>query len=175
MYGCVATFTGVWIIAWVPPEEPSTESDDEVGTIGVTETMAHDVFVANGVSAGGSVGRRPGNVRSRRSTVSLVGISPAQVQSSIFVLQRANIVDLFLQRLLLLHTPPRSEVQLGQEHGVVWEAEPGGREREGFDGSMRRWHAVTWRDRSPRPRPRTRLRSVERRWTSDGSQNGEIE
>jgi hypothetical protein len=83
MYGCVATFTGVWIIAWVPSEEPSMAPDDQVGAIGDTETMAHDVFVANGVSAGGSVGRKPGNV-TRRSTVSLVGISPAQVQSSIF-------------------------------------------------------------------------------------------
>jgi hypothetical protein len=84
---------------------------------------------------------------------------------------------MFLQRLLLVHTPPRSEVQLGQEHGVAWEAETSGRGREGFDGSMRRWHAVTWlADGSPtRPRPRTRIRSVERRWMTDGSQNGEIE
>lgn len=39
MYGCVATFTGVWIIAWVPTsEEPSTGPDDRVGAIDDTET-----------------------------------------------------------------------------------------------------------------------------------------
>lgn len=83
MYGCAATFAGVWVIAWVPAsEETSTGPDDRASDI---ETMAHDVFVADGVS--GSVGRKPGNVsviRSRQSTISLVGISPAQVQSSIF-------------------------------------------------------------------------------------------
>ena len=84
MYGCAATFAGVWIIAWVPTsEEPSTGPDDQFGATRDTETMAHDVYIADGVSTGGSVGRRPGNVpvlRPRQSTVSLVGISPAQVQ-----------------------------------------------------------------------------------------------
>jgi hypothetical protein len=146
MYGCAATFAGVWIIAWVPTsEEPSTRPDDQFGATRDTETMAHDVFIADGVSAGGSVGRRP-VLRPRQSTVSLVGISPAQ-------------------RLLLVHTPPRPEVQLGHEHGVAWEAEPSGRGRS-FDGSMRWRHAITWVvDRSPTtPRSRTRLRSVERQW-----------
>ncbi len=86
MYGCAATFVGVWIIAWVPaPEEPSTRPDDRVGAINDAE--AHDVFVPDGVSVGGIVGRKPSDVpvlRSRQSTVSLVGISPAQVRSSIF-------------------------------------------------------------------------------------------
>lgn len=62
-----------------------------------------------------------------------------------------------LQRLLLVHTPPRAEVQLGQEHGVAWEAE------SGYDGSLGRRRAITWlTDGSPTPRPRTRLMSVER-------------
>jgi hypothetical protein len=163
IYGCAATFAGVWIIAWPASEEPSTGPDDRVGATSDVETTGHDAFVPDGVSVGGVVGRKPGNVpvlRSRQSTVSLVGISPAQVQSTIFV-QRTNNVNLLLQRLLLIHTPPRLEVQLGQEHGVVWEAESNGRGRE---GSLGRRRAITWlADGSPTPRPRTRLRSVERR------------
>jgi len=80
VYGCAATFAGVWIIAWVPAEY-STGPDDRVGAISDAETMAHDVFVPDGV-----VSRKPGSVpvfQSRQRTVSLVGISPAQVQSSI--------------------------------------------------------------------------------------------
>ena len=163
MYGCAATFAGVWIIAWVPTsEEPSTGPDDQFGATRDTETMAHDVFIADGVSAGGSVGRRP-VLRPRQSTVSLVGISTAQVQYVLF--SKESLINLFLQRLLLVHTPPRPEVQLGHEHGVAWEAEPSGRGRS-FDGSMRWRHAITWAvDRSPTtPRSRTRLRSVERQW-----------
>lgn len=87
MYGCAATFAGVWIIAWVPASEgPSAGPDDRVGATSDVETMAHDVFVPDGVSVG-VVGRKPGNVPvlGRQSTVSLVGISPAQVQSSIYL------------------------------------------------------------------------------------------
>ena len=88
IYGCAATFAGVWIIAWPASEEPSTGPNDQVGATSDVETMAHDVFVRDGVSVGGVVGRKPGNVpllRSRQSTVSLVGISPAQVQFSIYL------------------------------------------------------------------------------------------
>jgi hypothetical protein len=90
----------------------------------------------------------------------------------IFV-QRTDNANLFLQRLLLVHTPPRPEVQLGQEHGVAREAESNGRGREVFDGSLGRRRGITWlTDGSPTPRPRTRLMSVEHRWMTDGSQNG---
>lgn len=93
MYGCAATFAGVWIIAWVPTsEEPSTRPDDQFGATRDTETMAHDVFIADGVSAGGSVGRRP-VLRPRQSTVSLVGISPAQVQYVLF--SKESLINLF--------------------------------------------------------------------------------
>ena len=86
IYGCTATFAGVWIIAWVPASEgPSAGPDDRVGATSDVETTAHDVFVPDGISVG-VVGRKPGNVPvlSRQSTVSLVGISPAQVQFSIY-------------------------------------------------------------------------------------------
>ena len=168
IYGCAATFAGVWIIAWVPAyEEPSTGPDEGLGATSDVETMAHDAFIPDGVSVGGVVGRKPPVVRSRQSTVSLVGISPTQVQSLIYFVQRANNVNMVLQRLLLVHTPPRPEVQLGQEHGVAtWEAESNG---HGRDGSLGRRRGITWlTDGSPTPRPRTRLRSVERRW-----QNGQ--
>ena len=92
IYGCAATFAGVWIIAWVPAsEELSTGPDDGIGATSDVETVAHDVFVPDGVSVG-VVGRKPGNapvVRSRQSTVSLVGLSPAQVQSSIYLFKES--------------------------------------------------------------------------------------
>ena len=80
---------------------------------------------------------------------------------------------MFLQRLLLVHTPPRPEVQPRLEHGVAWEAESNGRGREGLDGSLGRRRATTWlTDGSPTPRPRTRLRSVERRRSTDQRGSG---
>jgi hypothetical protein len=166
IYGCAATFAGVWIIAWVPASEEPSGPDDGVGATSDVETMAHDVFVPDGVSVGGVVGRKPGNVpvvRSRQSTISLVGISPAQVQSIVYLPVFKHTITCFvLQRLLLVHTPPRPEVHLGQEYGVAWEAESTG-------GSLERRGGITWlTDGSPTPRPRTRLRSVERRW-----QNGQ--
>ena len=82
MYGCAATFAGVWIIAWEPTSrEPSMGTNDTDRTISDVETEGPGLLVADGVPA--VLGRKPGNVpdlRSRRSTVSLVGISPAQVQ-----------------------------------------------------------------------------------------------
>ena len=68
-------------------EEPSAGPDDRVGAIRDTEAMSHDVFGTDGVSPGGSVGRKPSILpvlRTRQSTVSLVGISPAQVQYILF-------------------------------------------------------------------------------------------
>jgi hypothetical protein len=95
IYGCAATFAGVWIIAWPASEKPSTGPDDRVGPTSDVETMAHGVFVPDSVSVGGVVGRKPGNVpvlRSRQSTVSLVGISPAQVQSSIYLFKPITLI-----------------------------------------------------------------------------------
>jgi hypothetical protein len=94
---------------------------------------------------------------------------PRRRCSPVYICSRNNNVNLILQRLLLVHTPPRPEVQLGQEV-----AESNGRGREGFYGSLGMRRAITWlTDGSPTPRPRTRLRSVERRWMTDGSQNGQ--
>ena len=175
IYGCAATFAGVWVIAWVPAsEEPST--DDRVVATNDVETTVHDVFAPDDASVGRVAGRKPSGgsiLRSRQSTVSLVGISPAQVQSSIHLLKEPITLILVLQRLLLVHTPTRPEVHLGQEHGVAWEAESNGHGREGFDGSLERRRAISWlADGSPTPRPRTRLRSVERRRMTDGSYFG---
>jgi hypothetical protein len=99
---------------------------------------------------------------------------PRRRCSPVYIRSKIYNVNLFLQRLLLVHTPSRPEVQLGQEHGVAWEAESNGRRREGFYGSLGMRRAITWlMDGSPTPRPRTTLRSVERRWMTDGSQNGQ--
>ena len=94
MYGCAATFAGVWIIAWVPtPNKPSTGPN---GASNDTETDGYGLFVPDCTHPGGGVSRKPGNVpvlKSRRSTVSLVGISPAQVRAHFFP-QRTNTYTL---------------------------------------------------------------------------------
>lgn len=83
------------------------------------------------------------------------------------------------QRLILLHTPPRPEHQLGQEHGAAWEAEDTRRNRESVDGSLGRRPAITRLiDVSLTPRLGNRIRergSVERRWVTDGMQHGQLE
>jgi magnesium transporter len=77
LYGCTATFAGVWIIASEPTAvEPLMEPIDTDGAITDMESEGH--FVADGVPAVVGVGRILGP---RRSTVSLMGISPAQVRS----------------------------------------------------------------------------------------------
>lgn len=82
MYGCAATFAGVWIITWEPTsKEPSVEPHDADGAIGDVETeglspLSDTIPVVR-------VGRIPANLpvlKTRRSNLSLVGISPAQVQ-----------------------------------------------------------------------------------------------
>lgn len=82
----------------------------------------------------------------------------------------------------MIHTPPRPEIQLGQELGVAWEAEQasGGRSRERLDGSVvGRRRAISWlADGSPTPRLGNRIRergSVERRWMIDESHDGQVE
>ncbi|KAH9071674.1 DUF803-domain-containing protein [Lactarius deliciosus] len=140
MYGCAATFAGVWVIAWEPASnEPTPGSNDAEAAI--SDGEGHNLLVVDGV------GRRQATIRTRRSTVSLVGISPAQ-------------------RLLLLHTPPRPEIPLGQEYGAL-EAEHSGRGHDGLEGSIGRRRAIGWlSDGSPTRQLGGRRRergSVERR------------
>lgn len=98
MYGCAATFAGVWIIAWAPtPNEPSTGPN---GASNDTETPTdgYGLFVPDCAHPGGGVSRKPGNVpilESRRSTVSLVGISPAQVRPSTRFTSKNRCIDSF--------------------------------------------------------------------------------
>jgi len=144
MYGCAATFAGVWVIAW---EVTSNEFDAE-GATSNTEGEGHSLLAVDGTPTVG-VGRRLGVPR-RRSRVSLVGISPAQ-------------------RLLLVHSPPRSEIPLGQEYTL--ETEHSGRGQEGLEGSIGRRRAIGWlSDGSPTRHlggRRSERGSVERRWMTD--------
>jgi len=155
MYGCGATFAGVWIIAWVPisKESPTPTEPNDRGAISDIDAESRDPF-SDDVPAGAGVGRKSGSapvLGPRRSKVSLVGISPTQ-------------------RLILVHTPPRSEVHLGQEYGVSLEAEHSGqrRRRSSLNGSIGRWRGgITFlSDDSPTSRRGSRTRersSVERR------------
>ena len=97
LYGCVATFAGVFIIAWSPQNSASISHDgDEV------ESVATEDPVQEGAGQGtGSIGRRrrttlatPTGVRQssrdapplrhRQSTITTMGISPAQVNFFFF-------------------------------------------------------------------------------------------
>ncbi|KZP24520.1 DUF803-domain-containing protein [Athelia psychrophila] len=121
LYGCAATFLGVFIIAWAPPASSHDEYDDdfEAGPHGVEslggidggdrEQLERAVRNGNGGGIGvaaGHLGRRKVPVspvgsapvlRHRPSTVSLIGLSPAQ-------------------HLLLVHTPPRERAELWDEN-----------------------------------------------------------
>lgn len=73
MYGCAATFAGVWVIA----SEPTSNEPDVEGSTSDVDGEGHSLHGTPTVGV-----RRIGGVaalRTRRSTVSLVGISPAQV------------------------------------------------------------------------------------------------
>lgn len=76
MYGCAATFAGVWVIA----SEPTSDEPDVEGSISDVDGEGHSLLAVDGTPTIGV--RRTGGVatlRTRRSTVSLVGLSPAQV------------------------------------------------------------------------------------------------
>lgn len=129
LYGCAATFAGVFLIAWAPNVNEGSGHDDEdeeasiMGT-GDDRVLPRDARV-------GSLSRRerptliiPEGVvdnlgpdatpilRSRQSLVSMIGLSPAQVHT--ILLRRIHVWLLILfrqcaQRVLVVHTPPRDE------------------------------------------------------------------
>jgi hypothetical protein len=93
LYGCAATFLGVFIIAWAPnaslEDDGESEAEDEVAN-----TDGHSPATNEEARLGlGTIGRRrratlvlPSGVRespllrSQQSAISLIGISPAQVR-----------------------------------------------------------------------------------------------
>ncbi|THH20132.1 hypothetical protein EW146_g1140 [Bondarzewia mesenterica] len=98
LYGCGATFAGVWIIAWGPSSPspsptPRENRAENVGTDGGAVSLAVVGRPKGVVTSDGAV-KNVAVVRPRQSTLSLVGISPAQ-------------------RLLLVHTPPREDSPVG--------------------------------------------------------------
>ncbi|KAH9938496.1 magnesium transporter NIPA-domain-containing protein [Fomitopsis serialis] len=91
LYGCGATFVGVFIIAWAPSTSQEPEEDEE-GTIGDVPPSEVDGTVTGLSSRSGSVAHRnrvrviaaDGSsatpiLRNRHSVVSMYGLSPAQV------------------------------------------------------------------------------------------------
>ncbi|KAI0321861.1 magnesium transporter NIPA-domain-containing protein [Amylostereum chailletii] len=114
MYGCAATFGGVFIIAYDSASSASPPLDEERGNANNTgDDQVLGVYV--GRSGLGPTGRMDmPALRSRQSTVSLVGLSPAQ-------------------RLLLVHSPPRNQVSL-----------PGSPRDGERLGSLSRRRATSW-------------------------------
>jgi hypothetical protein len=85
LYGCAATFAGVFMIAWTGPSDASPD-----------EISEHSDIEATGPSTPGELPRlrmgslrarnslaaeaRPATIRRKQSSTSLVGFSPAQVR-----------------------------------------------------------------------------------------------
>lgn len=93
LYGCGATFAGVFIIAWAPTAPPEPLEEDEEGTIGDAPPSEAEGTVTGLSSRSGSVAYRsrvrilaadgtPATpiLRNRQSIVSMYGLSPAQVR-----------------------------------------------------------------------------------------------
>ena len=80
LYGCGATFAGVWIIAWAPsaPEEGGEEAVGDAG-VGPEGPRRGDRGEAAAVAGRAGVVMVP-VLRPRPSSLSLVGVSPAQVR-----------------------------------------------------------------------------------------------
>ena len=97
LYGCVATFVGVFIIAWSPQNSASishgSDDGDEIESVATEDVQAGQEGARLGT---GSIGRRrrttlatPSGVRQssrdapplrhRQSSITTMGISPAQV------------------------------------------------------------------------------------------------
>ncbi|KZT72698.1 DUF803-domain-containing protein [Daedalea quercina L-15889] len=129
LYGCGATFAGVFIIAWAPsPQEPE---QDEESTIDEALPSEADGTITGPSSRAGSVAHRsrvrviaadgtPATpiLRNRQSIVSMYGLSPAQ-------------------RALLLGSPPRDDTSRPHSRDPEREAAP-------TPDSLRRRRAVSW-------------------------------
>lgn len=130
LYGCGATFAGVFIIAWAP-STPQDPEEDEESTIGDVPPSEADGIVTGLSSRSGSVAHRnrvrviaadgsPATpiLRNRQSIVSMYGLSPAQ-------------------RALLLGSPPRDDVSRPHSRDPEHEA-------ASTPESLRRRRTVSW-------------------------------
>lgn len=96
LYGCAATFAGVFIIAWSPKEPPITPPHDDEDERNVAAIEENEVDREGLHLGSGSVGRRrrpalvlsngvrassrdPLPLRHKPSSLATMGISPAQV------------------------------------------------------------------------------------------------
>lgn len=94
LYGCAATFGGVFIIAWAPTRDVDLGDNEDVEALEGVAGEGSAGGEGSGPSDGlGTIGRRrratlvlPSGVRDppvlgkRQSAVSLIGLSPAQVR-----------------------------------------------------------------------------------------------
>ena len=99
LYGCAATFAGVFIITWAPSAYPTEVEDEQSGQEAADGAAAPGDFGSPRSLGMGSLSRRSRptlvvpegalprsttsspTLRNRQSLVSLVGLSPAQVRS----------------------------------------------------------------------------------------------
>ncbi|KAL0949639.1 hypothetical protein HGRIS_009683 [Hohenbuehelia grisea] len=161
LYGCAATFCGVFIIAW---SQSDTDSDSEYETEEPPSSLSPDTPFSRRDDSrlGGSLSRHrtalvlPSGpksapiLRTRRSAISLLGISPAQ-------------------HLLLVHTPPR------EPHGRLRDLD-GDRDPLRTPDSAYRRRTISWVGEENRSGAGTRDssllgRRLQRSGTSDGVTN----
>lgn len=108
LYGCVATFLGVFIIAWAPPladhDEGRTEQDD--GRSPTSESIfEHGILGRKRATLVLPKGVKDSPAIRHQHSLNLIGLSPAQASNSIH--QNILLTGMFHQHILLVHTPPR--------------------------------------------------------------------
>lgn len=163
LYGCAATFAGVFVIAWAPSGSDDGQSQDgglqdiEAATVNGEDRDVLDLRM-------GSLSRRnratlviPEGVvsspqstpilRRKQSVVSLIGLSPAQVRS--VYMHRPLLTKDGLQRVLLVHNSPRDEFM----HIPADYRE----ETHGSDSSQGRRRTMSWADGGPPARRGNRV------------------
>lgn len=132
LYGCAATFLGVFIIAWSPSTDHSNIDDVEDGRVEIGEDeragveRALNAGVVEGSSNAGdvrSLGRRtplrpgaPGTplLRHKSSSVSLIGLSPAQVSIFLFLSMAYSYLLTWAASIIGSYTSSGSTRILGQ-------------------------------------------------------------
>ncbi|OCH95958.1 DUF803-domain-containing protein [Obba rivulosa] len=137
LYGCAATFAGVFIIAWAPapntgPAQEYLEAEENEIT---SEDVASEAGTGGVQTPGGS---RYGSVAGRGRAKLIV---PDSVQASPILRHRQSIVGLYglspAQHLLLINTPPVDDFVRPQSHDVE-------RNLLSTPESLRRPRAISW-------------------------------
>ncbi|TEB35526.1 DUF803-domain-containing protein [Coprinellus micaceus] len=162
LYGCAATFVGVFVIAWAPT--PSVDDDDE----------SEDVSGASEPGSPDQTRLGPGTIGRRRRATLVLPSGVNNVRETPSVRRKHGAVSMGLspaQHLLLVHTPPMSPESPLPELGDA-DTELGISSSE----SYRRRRTMSWYGNDAGAGPRTRGDGLlSRRQNGYGGRVGSLE